>query len=117
MNRNHTRGHVADHHRNKKWAHPPGTLLVDFRTGIFKDRKPPQTASGNHTDSMGIGIINHQSGVFDGHPGGCHGICNKKLGALGFFFRQKIFGMKTLDLGCDFGLIVRHIKPGNLPDT
>ena len=61
VNGNHSRCHIADHHGNKKRAHPPGTFGGNIENRIFHDSKAAKSAAGNHTDTVCIGAVDLQT--------------------------------------------------------
>ena len=64
-------------------------------------------------ESDEISVVNDQSGVFQCHTGGRNGESYEAFGAFGLLFGQKIFCVKSFDLGRYFGLKFGCIKSRN----
>jgi hypothetical protein len=87
-----------------------GGVGYEYRIGKF------EVTAGQYADTMGIGVVNLEAGVFQRHTRGGDGIGDKRLHAFGFFFFHEIIRVKRFDLTGNFRSVAVGIKPCNLTD-
>ena len=114
---NMSRRQVYDQHRDEKRGNLFIAAFVKQRMISLDGRETSKTGPDKNPHTLGVGIVDHQSGIVHGQLGGSDCVVDKEIHLLDLFLFDVILGIEIPDLAGNSNRQTARVKPGNLLDT
>ena len=118
VHRNKARRHVGYQHRDHERREPPGPALQENGVLFCNGLEPANAGADENAALVGVDLVEVDSGIPDGLPGGMYTELGITISAPDILGRGKSGGnIKVFYLGSDLSIETRRVKGGDLIDA